>query len=221
MSNIELSLKSNIALINAHNLAGYKVNSKELEPMISRICRNFYSAYGEPLAIEAERLWLKTQDRDFVMSLLDIAYDIEMDWRDHHPLRSFVKTVTNPQSYEPIPFSQLLSMTVPIEREVQQGLAILSYKDFLKTPYWKSVRKATIQFYGGECQMMLNRDGYDRPIQCGKQTELQVHHKTYDHARGLEHRHYKHDLTVLCEHCHLRSHLDEPDHDVWKKISLK
>ena len=68
----------------------------------------------------------------------------------------------------------------------------LSYIDFLKTPYWKTIsiflrtNRATV------CHI------------CGTQSNLQVHHLTYKH-HGQE-LYYLADLIVVCNECHRTLH---------------
>ena len=66
------------------------------------------------------------------------------------------------------------------------------YPVFVKSKYWKYVRG-----------LVLERDGH-KCTNCGKSTQLQVHHLTYEH-------HYKEhnnlgDLVTLCRMCHEAEH---------------
>jgi 5-methylcytosine-specific restriction endonuclease McrA len=68
-------------------------------------------------------------------------------------------------------------------------LRSMPYEDFLKTKYWDRVRKMKIKQSGCKCQV------------CGKKdTELHVHHNSYEH-HGDEANHLE-DLVVLCKNCH-------------------
>jgi len=67
-----------------------------------------------------------------------------------------------------------------------------TYAEFLKSNYWKRVRKK-----------VLKRDNYKCYI-CGSEDRLNVHHGTYAHYR-MEHKHLS-DLVTLCESCHKKEH---------------
>lgn len=67
-----------------------------------------------------------------------------------------------------------------------------SYKSFLRSKYWKSVRET-----------ILKRDSY-RCRGCYSTTKLQVHHLTYkNHFK--EHENLD-DLITLCDACHREQH---------------
>ena len=86
-------------------------------------------------------------------------------------------------------------LTAQIDEErVQAHLRMLLYKDFLRTPYWKTIvlRK---KFIDGKCTC------------CGSTNDLECHHKTYEH-HGDE-RHYMNELTTLCKSCHNKIHSRE------------
>lgn len=86
-------------------------------------------------------------------------------------------------------------LTAQIDEErVQAHLRMLLYKDFLRTPYWKTIvlRK---KFIDGKCTC------------CGSTNDLECHHKTYEH-HGDE-RHYMNELTTLCKSCHNKIHCRE------------
>lgn len=68
----------------------------------------------------------------------------------------------------------------------------LEYKDFLKTYYWKAIRLYMIHKNGDHCTL------------CSSESNLNVHHKTYDH-HGLE-LFFLDDLIVLCVNCHAKEH---------------
>lgn len=65
------------------------------------------------------------------------------------------------------------------------------YQLFLKSKYWKSVRKT-----------ILKRD--KKQCNCGSKVNLQVHHLTYENHLS-EHKHLE-DLITLCESCHKKVH---------------
>jgi len=74
------------------------------------------------------------------------------------------------------------------------------YVLFLRSNYWKRVRKKVLQ-----------RDNYTC-TQCGRHKQLQVHHLTYEH-HNFEHL-YLGDLTTLCNKCH------ELLHKIKNKVKL-
>lgn len=67
-----------------------------------------------------------------------------------------------------------------------------AYAVFLRSAYWKDVRKKVLQ-----------RDNYTCTT-CGRHKRLQVHHLTYEHHE-YEHLHLE-DLTTLCNNCHQLVH---------------
>lgn len=203
MSKIELSLESNIKLINASGMTGWKVNSKELEPLIIRISKNFYAPHAESLALECVRLWKATQDRDFVCSFLLIAYEVEKEWREKNKMRTLVKTIQSTYAFEQVPFNIITGLPDAVIEELHYKFKNMPYDEFLKTRYWNSVRLATLNHFGFTCQATVNG------IPCGRQTDLQVHHRHYKNARGYEHENYKTDLVVCCAQHHYKIHLDE------------
>lgn len=67
-----------------------------------------------------------------------------------------------------------------------------SYKEFLKTKYWKKVRS-----------IVIKRDSY-LCVKCGTDKHLQVHHTTYkNHFHEMKHIS---DLITLCKECHKKEH---------------
>lgn len=73
--------------------------------------------------------------------------------------------------------------------QIRKHLKSLPYPKYLRSIYWRSVRRLVWQRAGGRCE---NR-------RCGKQG-AGVHHKSYVH-RGEEHEHLE-DLRLLCADCH-------------------
>lgn len=67
-----------------------------------------------------------------------------------------------------------------------------NYDIFLKSAYWKCVRRIKIEESGGKCQI------------CGSRKKLNVHHNSYAH-HYQEHKHLE-DLVVLCRNCHEKFH---------------
>ena len=68
----------------------------------------------------------------------------------------------------------------------------MEYLDFLNTPYWDAVRSKKLYLSGYKCSL------------CNCNTNLQVHHKTYEN-HGYEHNNLD-DLIVLCSNCHSKQH---------------
>lgn len=66
------------------------------------------------------------------------------------------------------------------------------YQKFLKSPYWKRVRKSILLRDGNKC------------VKCGDKNLLHIHHTTYIN-HGNEHEHLD-DLITLCEACHSYEH---------------
>lgn len=78
-----------------------------------------------------------------------------------------------------------------ITPETSETLRRMPYGDFLRTPYWRIIT-AHLRRERGGCE------------HCGRGTDLQVHHLTYQH-HGWEHEHPE-DLQVLCRTCHAWQH---------------
>lgn len=70
------------------------------------------------------------------------------------------------------------------------------YSLYLKTPYWRNLRKRIIRRAGCKCQL------------CGNAKNLQVHHKRYETRNGnsILFRETGKDLMVVCGNCHQRIH---------------
>lgn len=81
-----------------------------------------------------------------------------------------------------------------IER-MKAALRALPYDEYLRSDYWKLIRKCAIEQHGGRCQRCRKRD-----------RQIDVHHTRYLN-RGEEYR-YLDDLKVLCHECHMEAHLD-------------
>jgi hypothetical protein len=73
-----------------------------------------------------------------------------------------------------------------------QAVRFFEYPLFLKSPYWQKVR-----------ELVKGRARYRCEL-CAWRTDLEVHHKTYQH-HGSEHYHL-HDLICLCRECHAKFH---------------
>ncbi len=87
--------------------------------------------------------------------------------------------------------------TIDIRREISI-LRKGTYADFLKSDYWKRIRK-----------QILVRDKYTC-TNCGSKKHLEVHHTTYKH-HFAEHKHLG-DLHTLCRTCHKEIHLIQDIH---------
>jgi hypothetical protein len=68
----------------------------------------------------------------------------------------------------------------------------MKYRDFLETPYWKTVAEHKKYKAGYRCEL------------CNSTGSLNVHHKTYEH-HGDEINNLN-DLVVLCKSCHEKFH---------------
>lgn len=68
----------------------------------------------------------------------------------------------------------------------------MPYAEYLKTPYWQSVREAVFERECHVCHL------------CRKSGPLQVHHISYQY-RGDELRHLE-TVTALCSSCHKHVH---------------
>lgn len=79
---------------------------------------------------------------------------------------------------------------------LEEAINKMPYSVFLKTQYWRSITKYLRDKAGHKCQI------------CGKENNLQVHHKTYLH-HGKE-VFYLDDLIVLCDKCHHNEHIKNP-----------
>lgn len=92
---------------------------------------------------------------------------------------------------------QILNADNLNERQLQDNLRAMLYKDFVKTLYWKSI--------------VLRRKFMDGIVctRCGAKNDLAVHHLTYEH-HGDERHHFE-DLTTLCKTCHEKLHKDADD----------
>ena len=77
------------------------------------------------------------------------------------------------------------------EKEIAEKIKLMDYKDFLQTPYWKTI-SSFLKIKEQKCEI------------CGNTHNLHTHHKTYDnHGYELE---YMEDLQVICEACHQKLH---------------
>jgi hypothetical protein len=79
----------------------------------------------------------------------------------------------------------------PVELDPIALLRSLSYSDYLLTEHWQQMRKAALHRAGYACQLCNASD-----------TQLDVHHRTYERLGQEDEM----DLTVLCRRCHSRFH---------------
>lgn len=79
------------------------------------------------------------------------------------------------------------------ETDIIEKLIEMDYKQYLKTKYWKNVRKVMLEIIGKECEV------------CGDKKGIHIHHFNY-HNRGQE---TFNDLACLCEQCHFALHNSE------------
>ncbi len=194
MAKIELSLESHINLIIAKGLiGGYKVPREDIDALVQRIHKNFYSPHGEAVAAEARFLWKTIHNRDITHRLFTVAYNIEHDWREKNGLRTFVNIVTSTQAYEAVPFQKICSCPKPTMIEIREIFKTMHRTDYEKTRYWDTIKTVTLQHFGFECQATIGT------IPCGCQNDLYVIPRTDVIEPGTEHDNYKHTLTVLCE----------------------
>lgn len=77
------------------------------------------------------------------------------------------------------------------EEEIAEKIKLMDYKEFLQTPYWKTI-SCFLKIKKQKCEI------------CGNAYNLHTHHKTYDH-HGYE-LEYMEDLQVICETCHQKTH---------------
>jgi|GEM_PF-798842 len=87
----------------------------------------------------------------------------------------------------------------------ENALKDINYKDFLKTDYWRFVRKIVLKRDKNKCQM------------CGRNNNLHIHHLTYKNHFN-EHKNLN-DLITLCDQCHSIEHSDDGV-DIFQLIKL-
>lgn len=85
--------------------------------------------------------------------------------------------------------------------EIGDMIRRMSYRDFLLTPYWKSIALFVKGRTGNRCAICGSTDG-----------RMDVHHKTYSH-HGDE-IHHLDDLEVVCRKCHKELHGEDRVHKV-------
>ena len=79
------------------------------------------------------------------------------------------------------------------QQSIIRKILNIPYRAFLLTPYWRITAAYAKEYFGNKCQL------------CGSRTNLEVHHRNYDH-RGEEIVYWKEDLICLCHECHSKFH---------------
>lgn len=87
--------------------------------------------------------------------------------------------------------SEISILTSKYREEIATKIKLMSYHDFLQTPYWKAI-SVFMKITDKKCEI------------CGSKFDLYTHHKTYEN-HGYEILHLK-DLQVVCGVCHSRIH---------------
>ena len=212
MAKIDLSLESSINSILAKGfISGYKVTKEEIDVLVQRIYKNFYSPYGEAVANETRYLWKTLHDRDVIHRLFTIAYAIESEWRDINRTKTFIRIATSQYAFEHVTLQQLLTCPPSVLAAIQTVFKTMHRVDFERTRYWDTVRTATLQHFGVECQATIG------PVPCGCQTDLYVIPRTDTIVQGTEHLHYKDTLTVLCER-HKLLYFNKNNVEPWETV---
>lgn len=124
------------------------------------------------------------RDSKIKLFACDTAYSYKIDGV---VLREIVKK-SNPNYH----FVEPESLPKLERTEEESALQAMTYDVFLKSDYWKAVRKHVLETRGKKCE------------DCGKSYKLQVHHVSYEH-HGQEHL-YLEDLKLLCARCHMAQH---------------
>ena len=93
-----------------------------------------------------------------------------------------------------------------ISETKREALKKLPYQRYLKSHFWREVRKLALERSGHACQL------------CNTKGRLQVHHRTYQN-RGYEDQNLQ-DLVALCSGCHKKFHKvnRKPKQKVKKKL---
>jgi hypothetical protein len=189
--NQSMGLKKQISLLTDTTDRG--VQNKDIVSFLNRIVDNFYSETAKSIAQECVFLYNSTKQRVHVQSFLYIAYDIEQQYMALYRDRVVLERLTNPSSFEYIPFSDLFLLDRNQENKLKRMLLALPYKQYLHTPYWRAIRWEKLRRCGKACE------------QCGSNKELNVHHFDYAYV-GEDHLHMD-NLAVYCEQCHLLWHM--------------
>lgn len=97
-----------------------------------------------------------------------------------------------PKAGEPKELTPVSAMLPNVMAPLSQDVRFMKYREFLKTGYWRDVRKAMYKRHGRRCSVCY----------CGGM--IDVHHKSYVH-HGDELQHLD-DLVLLCRVCHGNEH---------------
>lgn len=87
--------------------------------------------------------------------------------------------------------NEIAILTSKYKEEIAEKIKLMSYPDFMQTPYWKAI-SVYKKIKEGKCEI------------CGNKFELHTHHKTYEN-HGYEIYHLD-DLQVVCGFCHYKIH---------------
>lgn len=180
----------------------FAITNKSLESIISDIVNSLFSPYGESLALEAQRLWIKSQDRETVQSLLMIAHDIDQDWRRRNQERSTELILASTSPYEIVLFASLTRLNVSQELALRAKFKTMNPVEFKTTVYYRSIEKEVLDRYQQTCH------------KCMSTAHIQVMYKRYP-QRGMEHRHLDY-LEALCNRCIYVA--EPPGGDEWHEV---
>jgi len=106
----------------------------------------------------------------------------------------------------PTPAKRFIALKKIITPQEIARLAVMQYKGFLKTLYWRIIREYIIAEYKS-CQY------------CGSKNQLNVHHLDYS-QRGQEYKDLS-CLILLCRACHETEHVIEKMADKNKQTASK
>jgi len=199
MGKIELSLRSNINLLTAAGMFGFKVPTAELDYIVHRISKNFHAPNSTALATTALSLWITSKDRAHAHQILTVAHDIETEWREKNSIRSFIHIASNPYGYDVVSLAEINNLPKPAKESLKAQLKVLKDEDFFKTPYWRCVNTAALQLYGFECQVRI------QGTQCGSSRDVEAVYVNLESERGEEHVTFRNDTAIMCEECRIRT----------------
>jgi hypothetical protein len=185
-------LDKNIHYIIATTQVDYGIPNKDMDSHLLRLSNNFFCEIAKQIADTSISLYRKTKDREHTHAFMCIAYEIEMNWRAYRPRDTLLLVMANPDSFDPITFNDILSLSPGEESLLYHRLKSMPYKDYLFTPTWRSIRSEMLRMYNYTC----NR--------CGNTRNLQCHHNKYDYCfRDWLGLYY---LEILCDDCHNHHH---------------
>jgi hypothetical protein len=82
----------------------------------------------------------------------------------------------------------LKAMPEEVQSQIAEHLKSLPYQEFLRTYYWRAVRREVLKSCRFKCR------------ECRKRWATEVHHRRYEN-HGYEHLHLN-DLNAVCRSCH-------------------